>query len=168
MAGRSSEASGENGAPGYIVRGEQDIASAALRELWRYWRALHKDGRPPSRRDIDPLSIPHLLPHVMLIDVLEGGRDFRYRLIGTHIVKIHGKDNTGRLVSEAFATGESAYVIRLYRRTVESAGAIGYRGEPLRPDARVLEYEIVHLPLVDGEGRVAMVLAGLEFKARGP
>ncbi|MGQ0677147.1 MAG: PAS domain-containing protein [Rhodospirillales bacterium] len=150
---------------GYPVVGEADIASAKLRELWRHWLALHRNGRPPSRADFDPAAIPHLLPYLMLVDVVEGGKDFRYRLVGTHVARIHGADNTGRLVSHAFASPDAAYVMQLYRRVVESGGPVVFRGEPPRRDHRVLEYEIVHLPLVGLDGRIGMVLVGLEFTA---
>ena len=35
-----------------------------------------------ARADIDPVEIPSLLQHLMLVDVVANGR-FRYRLIGT-------------------------------------------------------------------------------------
>jgi hypothetical protein len=150
-------------AAGYAIGGEADIASAKLRELWRHWRGLHRDGKPPARADIDPAAITHLLPYLMLLDVVDGGKDFRYRLVGTHVARVHGTDNTGRTVSQAFPSPEAAYVIELYRRAVEARAAFGFRGEPLRRDERVLEYEIVHLPLIGADGRVDKILVGLEF-----
>jgi len=148
---------------GYLIAGEAEIASPRLRELWRHWRDLHRDGRPPTRAEFDPTAIPHLMPYLMLLDVVEDGKDFRYRVVGTHVARIHGADNTGRMVSQAFPSLDAAYVIRLYRWAVEARAAIGFRGEPLRRDARVLEYEIVHLPLAGGDGRIDKVLVGLEF-----
>lgn len=148
---------------GYLVAAEADIASPRLRELWRYWLALHRGADLPTRADFDPAAIPLLLPYLMLVDVVDGGRDFRYRLVGTHVARIHGADNTGRLVSQAFPSHDAAYVMRLYRWVVEARAAVGFRGEPLRRDERILEYEIVHLPLADGGGRVGKVLVGLEF-----
>lgn len=149
--------------PGYLIAGEADIASPKLRELWRHWHTLHRDGRPPTRAEFDPTAIPHLMPYLMLLDVVEGGKDFRYRVVGTHVARIHGTDNTGRTVSQAFPSPDAAYVIRLYRRSVEARAAVGFRGEPLRRDERVLEYEIVHLPLSGGDGQIGKVLVGLEF-----
>ena len=148
---------------GYLIAGEADIASPKLRELWRHWLALHRGGNPPTRTDFDPAMVPLLLPYLMLVDVVAGGRDFRYRVVGTHVARIHGADNTGRLVSQAFPSPDAAYVMLLYRWAVETRAAVGFRGEPLRRDQRVLEYEIVHLPLADGDGQIVKVLAGLEF-----
>jgi hypothetical protein len=148
---------------GLIVHTDEDIRSGKLRQLWRYWQSLHKGETLPSRRDIDPLHIPLLLPHVMLVEALPGEADFRYRLVGTHVARIHGVDNTGKCVSECFGARECEQVIVLYQRTVREGSVIVHRGRPRRRDDRVLDYEIVHMPLADGGGRVSMILAGLEF-----
>lgn len=78
----------------YDCRDPQQLASAlSLHELFApalsYWQAI-KDDRLPSRLDIDPVDIPDLLPNVMLLDVLDGGRDFRYRLAGTAVERNFG------------------------------------------------------------------------------
>ncbi len=151
---------------GQIVRAEDDIRSGKLRQLWRYWLSLHKDGARPLRRDLDPVDIPLLLPHVMLVEALPGAEDFRYRLVGTHVARIHGADNTGKRVTECFAPRECAQVMALYQRTVREAAPIVHRGRPRRRDNRVLDYEIVHMPLWNGADGVGMVLAGLEFTFR--
>jgi len=155
--------SAEEDALGHVVQADEDIRSGKLRQLWRYWLSLRKDGALPARRDVDPLQIPLLLPHVMLVEALPDEQDFRYRLVGTHIARIHGADNTGKCVSECFAPRECAQVVVLYRRTVREVAVIVHRGRPRRRDNRLLDYEIVHMPLADGNGQVAMILAGLEF-----
>lgn len=48
-----------------------------------YWHRIRGARRMPSRKDLDPLDIPELLPYVMLIDVLRDPLDFRFRLLGT-------------------------------------------------------------------------------------
>ncbi|HVJ41102.1 MAG TPA: PAS domain-containing protein [Dongiaceae bacterium] len=78
----------------YDCRDPQQLASAlALNNLFapalRYWKSLG-GNRLPSRRDIDPVDIPELLQNVMLLDVLDGGADFRYRLAGTAIERNFG------------------------------------------------------------------------------
>jgi len=151
---------------GRVVRAVVDIASPRLCELWTYWRSLHRAEMPPGRADIDPLAIPQLLPFVMLVDVQGDPPDFRYRLVGTHITQIHRADNTGRRVADAFAGREGDAVLRFYRRVVAERATIAHRGRPVRRDGRVLDYEIIHMPLVDGRGSVNMILVGLEFTIR--
>jgi PAS domain-containing protein len=52
----------------------------------------------PGRQHIDPLEIPDLLPHLMLIDVVPAQFEparYHIRLVGTEVV-----DGTGRYVEE--------------------------------------------------------------------
>ena len=90
------------------------ITDARLQEAFEYWRGKAA-GRPmPCRADIDPTEIPRLLPHVMLVDVLDGGR-YRYRLIGTENASAHGFEATGRYLDEVLPGSEyKAHVLGLY------------------------------------------------------
>jgi hypothetical protein len=93
----------------YDCRDPQQMVSAlALNELFppalHYWQAIKTD-RLPSRHEIDPIDIPDLLPNIMLLDVLESGRDFRYRLAGTAIERNFGasiKDLTLGAIVQSF------------------------------------------------------------------
>jgi hypothetical protein len=51
----------------------------------------------PRKCDIDATEIPpRLLPNLQLIDVIDGGARFRYRLVGTASVEAFGDDYTGK------------------------------------------------------------------------
>lgn len=67
---------------------------APIRDLVAYSDKKRGDRFAPRRSDIDPTEIPRHLPHIHMMDVLDGGADFRYRLIGTAIVQGLGRDNT--------------------------------------------------------------------------
>ena len=56
-----------------------------LRRLYDYWRSHCRGGVVPSRRDIDPLDIPDLLPNVFLLDVVGDAEDFVFRLAGSMV-----------------------------------------------------------------------------------
>src|SRR5437899_636035 len=75
-----------------------DIREPRLRELWQYW-ARKRDGTLlPGRAAISPHEMRPWLGYLLLMDVVEGGRDFRYRLHGTQLVQLFGVDLTGQLV----------------------------------------------------------------------
>jgi hypothetical protein len=74
--------------------------SAILAAFVDYWNAKRGDREMPGRQHIDPGEIPQLLPHLTLIDVVDGGARFRYRLMGTVIVDAFARNNTGRHVDE--------------------------------------------------------------------
>lgn len=86
-----------------IHAAELDLAQVAelypdLLVACRYWEARKGERFAPSRQEIDPADIPRLLPRVMLADVVpgeDGKPDFRFRLSGTGICRVHGQDLKG-------------------------------------------------------------------------
>jgi hypothetical protein len=55
----------------------------------------------PSRQDLDPLRFGSaLLPHLTLLDVLDGGVDWRWRLCGEFAASIMGTRLAGKCLSE--------------------------------------------------------------------
>jgi hypothetical protein len=72
-----------------------DIISKAM----AYWDRIRGVRAIPRRNDLDPVDIPKLLPFIMLVDVLDGPLDFKFRLIGTEIDAIISDDYLGRRFS---------------------------------------------------------------------
>jgi hypothetical protein len=75
---------------------ESIIQHPALKALLRYWRSLSRNGAVPRRRDIDPIALRKLLPHLYLIDAGATPDELRYRLAGSIIVQAFGFE-PGRL-----------------------------------------------------------------------
>ena len=82
-----------------IAAAPADIHVPALRGLWSYWNGKRIDGRLPGRAAINPFELRPWLGHLLLMDVIDNGRDFRYRLHGTVLVQLFGADLTNKLVS---------------------------------------------------------------------
>jgi hypothetical protein len=61
-----------------------------------YWRRKRGRRIAPARGDIDPVEIARVLPRVMLVDVSADPVDFRFRLAGTGLFKIHGGELTSK------------------------------------------------------------------------
>ena len=89
------------GGPAAAVRAHQ--------ELFSYWSSRRQGARLPGRRDIDPGGFKRLLPAVSLIDVAEGGRDYRLRLAGTALYGVYGREITGRTLSEIYSSTAADY-----------------------------------------------------------
>ncbi len=148
--------------------GEAAIADARLRALFGYWREKRGPGARPARADLDPLEIPTLLPIVGLIDVLDGGARFRYRLMGTEIVDMDGHDPTGRFLDEVLPdSGYADYLIGLLREVTRERrplyGESDFRGQD-RIQRRVRR---LFMPL-SGDGRaVDMIFGGQVAAASG-
>jgi hypothetical protein len=66
---------------------------------YEYWSRLAA-ARLPRRGEIDPVAIQEVLSNVMMLDVLDGGRDFRYRLAGSTVERNFGSSVKGVLLSD--------------------------------------------------------------------
>jgi hypothetical protein len=79
-----------------------EFVSPLLKIGHEFWTSVCADGQLPQRADIDPLRMPtKLLPHILLIDVEAGATPrFRWRLLGTHITKVLGRDSTGKYIDD--------------------------------------------------------------------
>lgn len=137
-----------------------DIDHADLRRLHRYWLSKRGARAHPARADIDPTEIPALLPFLMLVDVLDQGRKFRFRLVGTAVAR--GRDPTGRFLHEAAPKGLYGHHIRaLYDQAAELA--LPYYSEyhydsPERGGPRSIRR--LFLPLSEPDGGLNMLLIG--------
>jgi hypothetical protein len=140
--------------------------ASALRFLTTYWHGLAGAGGLPHLKRVDPLALRPALGYVMLLDLVEGGRDFRFRLYGSLIASISGFDMTGKLLSEHPA---SAYAVEF---TIASYRAAVQRREPLYTDRHPVgavmatRWERVALPLVGDDGAIGRFVAGTAPLAR--
>ena len=138
------------------------IEAEKLRDIYRYWRGKCRDGALPSRADLDPMEIlPALLPHVFLVDVVDGGRDFRYRLLGTHIVESVGFEFTGQLVGEFMRGRMEELQARDYHTLFESREPQHVIGNMVAFGRDYMRYERVMCPLSSDGEAIDMVFGGL-------
>jgi hypothetical protein len=114
----------------------------------------------PRQTCFDVLAIPSVLGFLMLMDVVDGGEDFYYRVYGSRIAQDTGFDMTGKLLScVPTVTSLAAYFMASYRAVVHQRKALlAYHqpppGQPIRRWARLI------LPMVDEEDRVSRLLVG--------
>ncbi len=132
---------------------------ARVAALHAYWRSISPLGRLPGRQHFDPTAIPQLLPYLRLYDVHRDPLRFRYRLVGTEIVRILGRDTTGLWMHEAFPHAPDT---PSYRQLVAVAtqGGIAYRrGFPVLivPKDHLLS-ERLALPLAQNGHEVDIIL----------
>jgi hypothetical protein len=142
------------------------LAAPQLHFLMGYWNGLAGARAMPEAREIDALEMRPALGYVSLLEVIEDGRDFRYRVFGSAIAAVVGFDMTGRPASALKARAEVAeFALAIYR-------AVLARGEPLLAEhgppstiSSVAWHSLV-LPLADPGGAVVRLLAGAVPVAR--
>jgi hypothetical protein len=77
------------------------LAAYGLVEAFRIWsEARPPDRRFPARADIDIVLFKDMLSRLTLYDVIDGGRDFRYRVHSTDSAALLRDERTGKRRSE--------------------------------------------------------------------
>lgn len=137
-----------------------------FRALLDYWIArFPKDdsagGRLPGRQHIDPADLPaSYLAHLLLLDVVPGTpRRFRFRVAGTALAGIVGRDVTGLHYDELGGTPDrTAPVARALDLIVEQARPVFVEGALTLPSDDFFWVKRLGLPLARDGHNVDMVL----------
>ncbi len=126
----------------------------------RFWRAKAPPGGLPPKSAMDPIEMRRWLGHLSIVEVVDGGADYRVRLHGTKVAAAAGIDLTGRNVSHY--PGERRVAMHeSYQLAVESRAPC-YSSIILRPGDRpqLVIWERLLLPLAENTGsdRVGFVI----------
>jgi len=138
---------------------EADLESPVLAFLHRYWQAHRAGGALPLSREIDAVKLVPALGYLMLMEPIDGGADFRYRVYGSHIVDYSKLEMTGKCVWDNPAPWVATYFAATYL-------AVYSRREPLftfhraRLDHHFAQWERLILPFVNEDGAVDRLLVG--------
>ena len=136
------------------------------KRLHRYWLLKHRDGRPPSRKDLDPLiEIPTLVSNLVLLNV--EGDSYRYRLVGTEVAKRAGTDMTGQMIGLSITAPE----LRDQWRTALDAVSADQKPQLFlsrMPEGVTARYVTIMLPLAAPSGATEMIMVGLFFDGHMP
>lgn len=137
-----------------------EIGHPDLAALHRYWEERRGERPMPSRADMDPVDLPRrLLPNLFLVDVEEAPRRYRYRLVGTELTAVMGRELARQYIDEMpflfrkFALPAYEEVMRTAAPTYREINAI----EALWR----IRYKRLLLPLSSDGARIDMILGAI-------
>ncbi|WP_341705282.1 PAS domain-containing protein [Ferrovibrio sp.] len=154
MAGNGATLAGLIWNPALTDCPEQPLAHALS-----HWLAIRGDADLPPVSAVSPFDLRPALGFILLIDVIDDGRDGRFRLYGTKVAEMYGEDMTGRLVSEV---GGNNYMTRLMRALYRAAllrrqAVFSHHLPP--PHVSVTAWKRLILPLTGPDGAVIRFLS---------
>ena len=130
--------------------------------LWEKWA----DGKPaPTWKNVALYELPAVvLPQCLVVDVIDGGDDFRYRFWGTEYTGHYGIDETGLLLSEtlgpSFIDATRSQLLTVISRQAPCAFDLAIRA----PRSGVVQTKVnLRLPIMDTPGEVTKVLTASLF-----
>jgi hypothetical protein len=138
-------------------------ADPVLAEALAYWQSKRAGRSMPARRDLDPIQIPKLLPHIELVQIMPDGRS-RYRVVGTILVNAFGRDYTRKYADELFDGPRGETIVAQHRAVCIAAQPIFTRSRYLTEKRTDLIANRLSLPLSDNDLDVNMILAVLTLQ----
>ena len=140
--------------------------------LLDYWVVKRQERTMPDRSDIDPIDIPKLLPDIGLLDIVDGGRRFYFRVVGSNINHAFGHDYTGHYLDDVAPIGYSQFITLLYRKVIQTRCPVYSLGKCRYRDSSVRSIQRLLLPLTKGGQDVEQIfystcLGGIQGEFQG-
>lgn len=138
--------------------------SDSLSTLTEFWRArCPGPDRLPGRRDFPMEDLRDWIGNVSLVEVHEDPRRFRWRLIGSLIVRHVGRDRTGSWFEELYGEPYLAGYNRAFSLAADRREPVFFEGDLEFMGKDFVHFRMVHLPLATDGRNVDMLLLGLDF-----
>jgi hypothetical protein len=136
---------------------------ARVKALYDYWDGLRQGRIMPARADIDPTTIPSLLPLIIMYDVAVGG-SYSVRLVGEEVVEFVGRNATGSPAGSIMPQRSAAMITHILD-AVTSERAPKFRAGKAHwlADKTYRDFEACFLPLSADGDTVNIVLGGISF-----
>ncbi len=156
MANRDDSSDFPFGAPNKPSKELDQPQTAGPKAVFSLWQEKKGNREFPLKSDLHPALMTRYLSHIYIVDILDGGKDYRIRLFGSAVADMLGKDYTGTLLSET--PEELDWRGEIYGLCLKRRAPVFYLFElaPFGREAVVTENAL--LPLADSDGNLAHIL----------
>ncbi|MEQ8806518.1 MAG: hypothetical protein RIE16_12130 [Rhodospirillales bacterium] len=133
----------------------EDLLSAL--DLWRSWCG----GRDAPVWADDNLSAfpPKLLPMATVVDVIDGGKDFKYRYWGSELSRLFKREETGVLLSEHVVNQSGHIRFSQFWEVVVQVRPLLFMTIFERVEGVMAEKLNLRLPVIDDAGAVDKIIS---------
>lgn len=146
---------------------KDDVTSQALLEVWAYWNAARGGRFAPALKAfrLDELS-PRIVPYMAVIDFIGSEPDFLYRLFGTRMVDIVGREMTGKRLIADGVRQYGAVNAEIFPTVIAEKGPVWTRSKWKSERGLVFDTITVRLPLSENGTDVTGGVMALQFTDR--
>lgn len=130
----------------------------------KYCDELAGDREMPHRHDFNPIDVRWILGSLYVVEVLSAESDYRFKLVGSVVTAIYGKDITGWRLSEipdsSIHPNMREYLHNNYDAVVTSWAPLFLRGKVLWKKAEI-NTERLMVPLAEDDGFLSQILVAV-------
>lgn len=133
---------------------------AVTRELYEYWQRLRGSRPAPDRTEIEPSDMRRILGDTFILEA-EGRRDHPFRLAGTRVCALYGRELKGRDFLSFFRGKDREAVATLIAAVSQDAAAAVFGFEGTSAHGRTLPCEVLVLPVRQKGGGWTRIIGSL-------
>ena len=144
----------------------EEMLDPGLRRLLDTWNQIRGERAMPTRPELNPFVLGGLLRSTQLFDIVDEGRDFRFRVMGSGITEQTGLNVTGKCVSQLDNEQLRGRIAAALWRVCETRAPVRLTArQSAVPHLQHKYIEAIYLPLGDGE-TATHVISGVVFGKR--
>ncbi len=137
-------------------------AESRLGSIRDFWAGLCPPGGLPDRLDIDMPDLRPWLGWVSMVDAPAGEGRFRWRLVGSQIARMMGRDATESWFDELYEKPVLKGYVEKYSVVIERGAPVFWHGDVEFLGREHLRFQMVHLPLRNGGETPELILLCME------
>jgi hypothetical protein len=138
-----------------------ELRNPVTRKGFELWNRVRGARAFPARSGMAPRDMADMLRNTVLVKVLEGGKEFEFRIVGDGIVVAQGSSFKGMNLAQIdeVLPGYGAMLRGVYAYVHGHREALAFRGRfERRADNRAFFHETLVLPLGESEAEVDHIL----------
>jgi hypothetical protein len=129
-------------------------------EIFDYWNRIRGAADAPLKSQVEPSAVPHLLQSLFILEAREDG-DIVFRLAGTRICDLFGRDLRGERFSSLWAHGQHADIERTAMGVMDHAMPALFNATGYSTVGHQASFEIIMMPLRSSHGACDRVLGAI-------
>jgi len=138
-----------------------DVMHPGSRQLFCYWERIRGEASAPPRSRIDLKEITRIVPWLALMEPAPGNQSYLWRLAGTGICRLWGRELTGRDVLEDWRPNGRNSLMKALDGVVGAHQPFVARFSAGSLDGDEVGIEVLALPVFKDTRRQPYVLASL-------
>ena len=138
----------------------KELKSDDLRSALDLWQSWCGDRDAPVWADVSLSAFPpKLLPMATVVDVIDGGKDFKYRYWGSELSRLFKREETGVLLSEHVVNQSGHIRFSQFWEVVVQVRPLLFMTIFERVEGVMAEKLNLRLPVIDDAGAVDKIIS---------
>ncbi|EJT05342.1 PAS domain-containing protein [Rhizobium sp. CCGE 510] len=129
-------------------------------EIFDYWNRIRGAADAPLKSQVEPSAVPHLLQSLFILETREEG-DIGFRLAGTRICDLFGRDLRGARFSSLWANGQHADIERTAMGVMDHTMPALFNATGYSTVGHQASFEIIMMPLRSPGGACDRLLGAI-------